>query len=136
MEKIDCPKCGSQSAWIETTYVDKILRCMCGYHKVVETKLETITITHTDHGDDVKLPKKGTHLWVTLATLAVYVQATSSSLTDTLNLAGHTYSVSDVASYLALLRVRGLVYTTINRRGVPGGSTWALTEKCSVLLGV
>lgn len=134
--RTECPKCGSHGAWFEHTTYDKILRCLCGYHKVVETKLEQMTIQHNDHGADIKLPKRDTHLWNTLMVLSVIGPANSAEITERLNGLGKEFSVSDVASYLTILRSKGLVVAVEIRRGVVGGSTWELTEVCSDLIGI
>lgn len=136
MQKTDCPKCGSTSAWYEQSEYDLTLRCRCGYLKVVETKLATMTIEHNDTGIDVKLPRKGTNLWVTLMTLTVVADDTSAGITTRLNELGHPFTVSDVSSYLTILRSKGLVLATTIRRGVTGGSTWTLTDACTAILGV
>ena len=47
----------------------------------------------------------------------------------------YSFSVSDVSSYLTILRSKGLVQTICSRRGVVGGSSWELTEVCRKLLG-
>lgn len=134
--KLECPKCGSLSAWFQYTHCDKILRCLCGYHRVVETKLESVTIEHNDVGADVKLPKKDTHLWRTLMVLSVIGPATTADITQRVNGLGHAvFTVSDVASYLTILRSKGLVVTTTVRRGVSGGSTWELTTVCRCMVG-
>jgi hypothetical protein len=41
-----------------------------------------------------------------------------------------------VSSHLTILRSKGLVTTLENRRGRPGGSTWAATDTCKELLGL
>lgn len=134
--KTECPKCGSSSAWFQHTHYDLVLRCLCGLHKVVETRLESVTIQHNDSGADVKLPKSGTHLWKTLMVLSVVGPATSADITGRMNALGeHVFSVSDVASYLTILRSKGLVVATLVRRGVAGGSTWQLTSVCADLMG-
>jgi hypothetical protein len=103
---------------------------------VLATTLETVIIEHTDTGADIKLPKRGSNLYITLATLAANVQSTSAELTEELNLSGRQYTVSDVSSYLTILRSKGLVVTITNRRGITGGSTWAATSACKELLGL
>lgn len=134
--KTECPKCGSRGAWFEQTVYDKVLRCLCGYHKVVETKLEQMLVHHNDHGADIKLPKRDTHLWNTLMVLSVIGPANSADITERLNGLGKDFSVSDVASYLTILRAKGLVMAIEVRRGVVGGSTWDLTDICSDMVGI
>lgn len=134
MIKIDCPKCGSSNAYYQQTEFDKILRCLCGYHKVVETKLQSFEVLHADVGEDVKLPKRGTNIWHALVTLASLELANSAEVTVRLRQSGFNFSVSDVSSYLTILRGKGLVYNTEVKRGVAGGSTWSLTDACASLL--
>lgn len=134
--KTECPKCGSKNAWIEAGSIDVVLRCYCGVHKVLQTKLLQMEIQQNDCEDDVKLPKRDTHLWVTLQALSVMVSANSAVITQTLVDMGKEFNVSDVSSYLTILRSKGLVRTTESRRGIPGGSTWELTDASIRLLGV
>jgi hypothetical protein len=130
-----CPKCSSPNAYYERKGHDLNLRCRCGYFKVVYTELETITIERNDAGVDVKLPKRGTNLYATLAALASMITETSAGVTNRLIQLGHDFDVSDVSSYLTILRSKGLVVATEIRRGVAGGSTWVLTDACKELLG-
>lgn len=136
MKSLECPKCGSQSSWIEKTRTDLVQRCLCGYLKVIFTTIESVQIEHNDSGDDVKLPKQGTKLWETLMILTVEDEASSGEITERLNLMGKDYNVSDVSSYLTILRSKGLVLTVDSRRGISGGSTWTLTDKAADLLGI
>lgn len=133
--RAECPKCGSASAWIETTPVDVILRCMCGLHKLIATKLQEIEIEHNDEPTQVKLPRPQSHLWFTIMVLSVLKEATSAEITERLIDLGKDFDVSDVSSYLTILRSKSLVYTTEFRRGVVGGSTWKLTDGCLALIG-
>ena len=92
-------------------------------------------IRHVDTADDIKLPRKGTHLWNTLMTLRTLKEATSASVTSTLVDGGAEVSVSDVSSYLTILSSKGLVAKVDNKRGIVGGSTWKVTAACVQLLG-
>lgn len=136
MKNLECPKCGSQSSWMEKTRTDLVQRCLCGYLKVLFTTVESVEIEHNDSGDDVKLPKQGTKLWDTLMILTVEDEASSGEITERLTLMGKAYTTSDVSSYLTILRSKGLVLTVDSRRGVAGGSTWTLTDKAADLLGI
>jgi hypothetical protein len=84
----------------------------------------------------VKLPRRESNLWFTLVTLASLVEATSAEITYRLVDLGKEFTVSDVASYLTILRSKRLVRNTEVRRGVAGGSTWIQTDECVKLLGV
>lgn len=134
--KIECPKCGSMSSWLEKTDTDLIHRCFCGYYKVIYTTLGSITIEHNESEDKVSLPQKGTKLWDALAILISEPQATSGEITERLVLMGKSYTVSDVSSYLTILKSRGLVKVVSSKRGVSGGSTWELTDAAKRLLGL
>ena len=134
--KLDCPKCGSPSSWLTKTRNELEHRCYCGYLKVIFCQLETIVIEHSDSGSDVRLPRKGTKLWDTLMILTVEDEANSGDITDRLNQMGKLFSVSDVSSYLTILKSKGLVITLNSRRGVARGSTWTLTDRASDLLGL
>lgn len=134
--KVDCPKCGSPNARYEKTVEDLTLTCYCGYRKVVYTTLKTLEVIHNEKVQDAKLPKKGTFLFETLACLWSIEPANSREVTDTLTLHGHGFTVSDVSSYLMILRSRGLVRVVSYRRGVADGSTWELTEVTQDLLGI
>lgn len=112
------------------------LRCLCGYHKVVFSELENLTVIHTDTREDIKLPKQGTHLWKTLKALVGLGVANSAEITQTLCDLGNKFTVSDVSSYLTILRSKGLVEAPESKRGVQGGSTWNLTGIAKTLLGV
>jgi hypothetical protein len=137
MVKTECPNCGSPSARYEiTNKVDITLRCLCGYRKVVYSELESVKVQHNDSRDEVKLPKRDTFLWKTLHTLVILSPANSAEITQALVDRGHTFTVSDVSSYLTILRSKGLVEAPESKRGVQGGSTWNLTLRATELLGV
>lgn len=83
---------------------------------------------------DVKLPRKESNLWFTLMVAAALEEASSAEITSRLADLGKRFSVSDVASYLTIMRSKGLVETTEVRRGIPGGSSWQITSPCAALL--
>lgn len=135
--RVDCPKCGSTSAWYTKDRYDVTLRCLCGYHKVVATLLQDTVIEHIDSGDDVSLPKRGTKLWVCLVALHRLAPARTSDIVLAINdVQVPPYTPKEVASQLTVLRYKGLVKVIDDRRGIPGGSTWELTAPCAELLGV
>ena len=134
--RVDCPKCGSESAWYARDRQDVVLRCMCGYLRVVQTTLKSIIIEHKTSVLDIKLPRRESNLWTTLVVLVGLQSATSAEVTRRLWDLGKDYTVSDVASYLTILRNKSLVRNTEIRRGVAGGSTWVCTDKCLELVGV
>ena len=134
--RAECPKCGSPNARYTRTHVDLFLTCLCGYEKLLFTLLGTAEIVHPDTGKDVQLPRDGTKLRKTLMALATLEEATSGDITKALETAGERFSTSDVCTYLTMLRANGLVVTTKLRRGMPGGSTWCLTDQADDLIGV
>jgi hypothetical protein len=110
---------------------------MCGFRKVVFTTLsDGMTIEHREQPSNVRLPREGTHLRITLLTLAAMEPATSKEVTDRLVELGRSFTVSDVSSYLTMLRAKGLVEALDSKRGVPGGSTWTLTDAATELIGM
>lgn len=133
--KTDCPKCKGYNAWFTRTRTDLILKCMCGYYEVVYTTLESIEIEHNETGASVRLPMKGTNLRKTLMVVSVMPEASSREITERLADMGEAFTVSDVASYLGILRQKGLVQQTEVRRGIAGGSLWILTEAATNLIG-
>jgi hypothetical protein len=88
-----------------------------------------------DMVDEIKLPQPRTHLWATLMVLFVLEPATSAEITQRLTDFGHrAFTVSDVSSYLTILRSKGLVLTTDFKRGIVGGSTWRCTDDALKLI--
>jgi hypothetical protein len=134
--KTDCPKCGSPNARYEKSSTDLTVVCFCGYRKVVFSLLDSqMEVQHNEPAVTARLPKPGTHLHHTLTCLWAIAPASSKEVTDTLILQGLQYTVSDISSYLMMLRARGLVSVLEYRRGMPGGSTWELTAVADTLLG-
>lgn len=105
--RTQCPKCPSTAAWYEAVRNDLWLRCRCGYAKVVYSKREReITIIRRESEDTVRLPKKDGKLWHTIMVLAVLERANSAEITERLMDMGKDMSVSDVSSYLTMLRTK------------------------------
>lgn len=98
--------------------------------------MESFIVERNDVGADVKLPRRGTNIWMTLATLANAEGCNSAELTQIMVAAGHSFTVSDVSSHLTILRSKGLVANIDIRRGIAGGSTWQLTDICKTLLHI
>ena len=133
---MDCPKCSATSAWYKRDGPDLVLRCLCGYHKVVASELESADLTYVGTPINLKLPQRLSNLWFTLVVIASLELANTAEITERLEELGKVFSRSDVASYLAIMRTKGLVETTEVRRGVAGGSTWRVTEACAELLEI
>lgn len=134
--KVDCPKCLSPNARYEKTATDLILVCFCGLRKLVFTTLDDFNVQHNDRPEDIRLPGRETKLYKTLVCLAAIEPANSREVTDTLVFQGYDFNVSDVSSYLMMLQGKGLTSVLQSRRGVPGGSTWGLTDSAERLLGL
>lgn len=136
----ECPKCKSKSAWITQVDYDVVLRCYCGLYKILATSLNTADMADDDtetEFEELTLPKRDTNLWVTLMVLASLESANSAGITHRLAQFGKKeFTTSDVASYLTILRSRGLVRTTEMKRGTLGGSTWMLTDRAVFLIGI
>ena len=136
--KVDCPKCLSPNAWYSADKVDVTLRCMCGYHKVVQTRLESMEIVHVDKPEEVTLPRKDTKLHNCMMVLFAMETATSLQVTNGLNdMHGEDsrLTVNEVSSQLTVLRYKGIAEPIENRKGVAGGSTWRLTPLAKQKIG-
>jgi hypothetical protein len=132
-----CPKCGSESAWFEHGHQDTFLRCLCGLHKLVQTRLGKIVIDHSEKPEDVNLPRQGTKLWECLIALHTLTSASTADITAQVNIGKEAcYDTNEVSSHLTVLRYKGLVVVTEFRKGLPGGSTWILTSAANKLLQV
>jgi len=134
--RVECPKCGSTNARYEKTDAELWVRCFCGYLKCVFTKYEHLETVVDGNDLSIKLPRRDTHLFNTLVCLWSIEPANSREVTDTLRFRGHDFTVSDVSSYLMMLKSKGLVLVVEYRRGVPDGSTWECTIATNDLLGV
>lgn len=136
MPALDCPKCKSTSSWIEVGRVDTTQRCLCGYHRVIQTKLETATIDFGDVDERVSLPRTGSIMSKLLHLVKANEGASSVTIAGLLSTSlQEDRSVSDVSSYLTFLKSKGLVEPIEYRRGLAGGSTWKVTDPCKALLG-
>lgn len=133
-----CPKCSSESARFEYTPREVTLRCLCGFCKIIQTHLGEITIDHSEKPEDVALPRQGTKLWQCLMALFNLRSANTAMITEQANVdnKGVRYDTNEVSSHLTVLRYKGLVVVTEFRKGLPGGSTWVLTDAANKLLQV
>lgn len=132
-----CPKCGSGSAWLEYGPQDVVLRCFCGLHQLIQTRLGKIIIDHAEKPEDVSLPRQGTKLWTCLLALYELTSASTADITVRVNVGKKDapYDTNEVSSHLTVLRYKGLVVVTEFRKGLPGGSTWVVTPAALRLLG-
>lgn len=135
---MECPKCGSKSAKLDQDYSAFYLTCLCGLHQLLQSKYaDGSTVDHIDIDEQVTLPKKGTKLMITLGALFALEPATTGSIADLINIDlpdEEKQTNSDVASQLTILRYKGLSDIVDYRRGVVGGSTWCVTDKCRKLM--
>lgn len=148
--KAECSKCKSPNAWLRKTEYDLLVVCYCGYQKVLFTTLVDTLEGGLDDDEpepETLLPRAGSNLHKTLVVLSILPDGTSAEITNRLNelnglLKGPglivrkdmLLTVSDVSSYLTILRSKGLVERTEVKRGVAGGSHWQLTEQSIELL--
>lgn len=134
--KAECPKCGSSNAAYVKTKTELVLRCLCGFYKVLYSIYdENIVVQHAEPASKVQLPKTGTLLRATLMVLKSLDTANSRAVTERMVDLGIEVDVSTVSGYLMVLKARGLVLNTNNRRGSAGGSTWILSDVADDLLG-
>jgi hypothetical protein len=131
---MDCPKCGGTSARYRKSVYDLTLWCLCGYSKVVFSTLDNQEIPVASSPESVKLPRPGTRLRKTLYAVDCLEEGDTASITQRLRDMREDYTASDVASYLTILRSKGLTVTTVSRRGVSGGSNWTVSDSASDLL--
>lgn len=128
---IECPKCSGR-AWIDRTVSDIGIKCLCGYYKVIERTTKEGIRTHTSLPEcEVRLPRLGTKLSICLHALLAETETDTQSLAERLG-----QNSSDTASQLTILLGKGLVYRTLERRGVAGGSRWRLTSAANNIMGV
>lgn len=132
---MDCPKCKSKKTWIEQDRYGKFLRCLCGLTQMIEKYPAVAVIEKSVPTSQVKLPRKGSMFYDTLAILASLELATSATIAQAMMDAGKTCDVSNVSTYLTIMKGKGLVRVVENKRGLRGGSTWAVTDVCKSLLG-
>lgn len=127
--RVKCPHCHNPTAKYICDGTDVTLRCMCGYLKVVATKLQFgVTVEHRDTQDDISLPGRHTKLYRCLAELVGLQEASTGQVVLSLAIDGEQLSSSDVASHLTLLRYRSLVEVVEDRKGMKGGSVWKPTK--------
>jgi hypothetical protein len=98
--------------------------------------LGTIQTATVESGIDVKLPKPKSNLHKTLMVVSILDEPSSAEATERMQDLGVYRNVSDVSSYLTILRSKGLVETVVVRRGMLGGSTWRLTAASLKLLNI
>ena len=135
--RVQCPKCGSESAHYCKDERDVTLHCLCGFLKVVATTLGSITIEHPDSDEDVTLPRRDSKLFSCLAALVGLREATTGEIATVLNFGCSKrirQSNSDIASQLTVLRYKGLVRVCSSGKGISGGSVWEATDPAVRLL--
>ena len=136
--RVECPKCKSPQAWYAVDRQDVTLKCLCGYHKVVQTKLESLVVVHVDRPEEVSLPRRDTKLHNCMMALFSIEPANSLAVTNALNdVTGRVseLTVNEVSSQLTVLRYKGIAEPIDYKKGVAGGSTWRLTDLARKRLG-
>jgi hypothetical protein len=121
---LHCPKCRGL-LWLEDLDREVVLKCLCGFLKFVEISVPSGgTITHKEGRSPEWLPRKGTKLHRCLMVVFAEGVVKTAEVASRLQ-----QSSSETATQLAVLcKVKGLVRVTENRRGLPGGSVWELTD--------
>ena len=135
---MECPKCGSLAAKVDQDHSAFFLKCLCGLNQLLQSKYaDGSVIDHIDIDEQVTLPKKGTKLMIALGALFAIEPATTGAVAELVNIdviEGSKQSNSDIASQLTILRYKGLSDIIDYKRGVVGGSTWCITDKCRKLM--
>lgn len=132
-QKIECPKCRGVS-WYEVQEKDVVQKCLCGLHRFVAIiQPDGTLIRRAVPKSEVTLPKRNSKLYETLGMLAAYYPARL----NTAEIAGHTgHTVTDTSSELSVLEHKALVRKIEERKGLQGGSIWALSNSGARLLNL
>jgi len=122
-----CPHCTQRQAHYEVEDDTKLLiRCVCGYHKVLFDESIDKPIMHVLPKRKTEVPRKGSKLSKCLGVVAsVYPKSIKTSKVAELSLD----TSSGAASKLMVLQHKGLIEKINSMRGVAGGSTWILTNR-------
>jgi 23S rRNA pseudoU1915 N3-methylase RlmH len=92
------------------------------------------SIEHIHIDGEVKLPKKDSKLAQCLGALASLKEASTQEVAKELTKRGESWCSDEVASFLTILKHRGLVVIVVPGKGVLGGSRWSLTATARRLL--
>jgi hypothetical protein len=130
-----CPKCSSTNAWLEEADQTVALRCRCGLMKFVAYRNSDghLIMHQVVKKHEVQLPPRDTKLYRTLLGVAEKHPlsvctgdvASSKELTN-----------KETASLMVLLMARSLVFRVEGRKGLIGGSLWALTPETAQLMNL
>lgn len=132
---IPCPKCSSLSTRLVEESDNLVLKCHCGYYKIMSTTLRSgMVVEHVHIEGEIQLPRKDTKSFKCLGALASLTEASTQQVATELTRRGTEWSSDEVASFLTVLKHRGLVRITTPGKGVLGGSRWALTDSARKLL--
>lgn len=119
-----CSKCGGFS-WIEVIDTHPTQVCVCGFRKYLEYTVDGMLCTREPSRSlKITLPSKGSQLSKILGCLVVLGDLTSSQISVRLKLSSNM-----VTTNLSVLRSRGLVTVTNNRKGYLGGSSWTVPAR-------
>ena len=128
-----CPKCTSIQAHYLVEDDELILKCLCGFYKVLYSERYGRSVIHVVKEDVVSIPKAGTKLSKCLGALAKYHPAIVSTgdIARDLEVPGGV-----AASRLMVLQHKGLIEVVVCGRGKVGGSTWKLTTRAVIYLNL
>lgn len=131
--ELPCPKC--RSAWTRVERVDRELvqRCLCGLTRWLVRDLSGGAVAHRSvtRTSDTTLPRPESKLYKCLLAVSEEYPTPSSSA---LVCSATSFHMKEVSSMMIALMGRGLVTRVEVRRGIPGGSLWALTVRAKELL--
>lgn len=102
------------------------------------TTLGKATIEFSEVKENITLPRQGTTMSKVVHIVHANPGGSSQLIAQILNLQkgdeNKERTVSDVSSYLTLLKSKGLVEVLEYRRGLAGGSAWKVSDACRELI--
>jgi len=133
--ELPCPKCGAKTTRIEEVDRELVQRCTCGLTAWLERSLANGTVAHraVTRLADTTLPRKASKLYrCLLAVSESYPESTTTALVCKFT----GFHMKEVSSMMLALMGRGLITRLEIRRGLVGGSVWALTVRAKSLLNL
>jgi len=100
-----------------------VIRCLCGFLKIVEEIRDGMVITRTEHPTLHSLPRTGTKLSKCLGALYVYSPQSTGELAVKLD-----QTNNETAVQLTVLQTKGLAVKVTQGKGIPGGSVWDMSS--------
>jgi len=125
-----CPKGCGRPAGFEVISTEVWTVCSCGFRRLsysMDAKGEIVPHPYKRH--NAALPDASTKLYQCLLGVQELVEINTSGVAQYVHMPS-----ADVATRLATLEGRGLVYRTTTMRGIAGGSTWVLSDAAIRLL--